>query len=172
MSPLTSSSPISCVELCKHSARPPGRGVRGAPRNLCSPREAQTDGRTGPRSRTTQDDRQTARGLGVTIGAAGPRAQQSLPAPPAGCQREGPARRPGPDDAFPPWRLPRAELCHRVISQTRLREEPPVHRQPAVGRWQTQGTTALTQLPAPGAVGATARSLLPPPSSPLRPGCR
>lgn len=53
MTPLTSSSPISCVELCKDNAQPPGGDVRGLPGcccrgmphvTFCSPDEgAQTD---------------------------------------------------------------------------------------------------------------------------------
>lgn len=37
MTPLTSSSPISCVQLCGDSARPPGGGVRGCPHEPSGP---------------------------------------------------------------------------------------------------------------------------------------
>lgn len=47
---------------------------------------------------------QTARGLEMTIGAAGPRPQQSLPTPPAASRvpSEELARLPSPDDVFLP----------------------------------------------------------------------
>lgn len=171
MSPLTSSSPISCVELCKHSARPPGSGVRATPPQPLLP--ARGTDRWPHRPPVQKDTGQTARGLGVTIGAAGLGPQQS----PAGRQPGANARSPpgsqAPTTCFRPGRLPPDELCHRVMSQTRLREGQSVHSQPAVGKWQTQETMALTQTAAPEAVGATALTLLPPPPSlPLTPDPR
>lgn len=62
MTPLTSSSPISCVELCKDSAQPPGGSVRACQDTFC-PRTRQRRVATGTSS--PEWNRITAGGVGT-----------------------------------------------------------------------------------------------------------